>query len=123
MAEAADEGAAWQAERGWRGGGGGGGKLAFSMRKELRGIMPGGPYEAGLKRANKKVVKVTGGEGAVRGGGGATEGRRGRGEGGGRGRQGVRLPRAASSFSFAFTSSSSPSRPSTSPLDHLLPPP
>lgn len=61
------------------------GKLAFSMRKELRGIMPGGPCEAGLKRANKKVVKVTDGEGG-RGGSDATEGRRGQGERGKRGR-------------------------------------
>lgn len=80
-AEAAEEGAAWQAEGG---DGRGGGKLAFSMRKELRGIMPGGPCEAGLKRANKKVVKVTDGEGG-RGGSDATEGRRRQGEGGGRG--------------------------------------
>lgn len=51
--------------------------LAFSMRKELRGIMPrGAPARPGSKRANKKVVKVLGGEG----GDGAFGGGRGQGE-------------------------------------------
>lgn len=45
----------------------GGGRLAFSMRKELRGIiLARGPREAGLKRANKKVVKVLGRRGGGR---------------------------------------------------------
>lgn len=77
------------------------------------------PYEAGLKRANKKVVKVTGGEGGG-GGCGATEGKRWQGgKRWKRRRQGVRLPRAASSFSFAFTSSS----PSPSRIIYLFQPP
>jgi len=47
-------------EAGERGlGGRRGSELAFSMRKELRGIiLARGLREAGLKRANKKVAKV-----------------------------------------------------------------
>lgn len=89
--------------------------MAFSMRKELLGIMPGGALaRLGLKRANKKVVKVSEAREAERG----RQGTRGR----EREKGGPRLPRAtfSLSLSFAFTSSSSsPALTPLSPSTHL----
>lgn len=79
--------------------------MAFSMRKELRGIMLGGALaRLGLKRANKKVVKVPEAR--------ATEERRRQGgRGGEREKKGVRACHALPSLSC----SPSPSLPPPPP--------